>query len=224
PLDVQKYANFLKQKNTGIFVLVPDAGCSDNSKVLVVSPECLEYKFPGAGSSYSFRSESYRLPDLADITYANGTISGPGVMVGKVFVDLGNQDLDKIELHSPGMKVLTEFPAAKTTQEAYERAVKIMEGFVQDGFAYGLGVYAEAESTSAVRLIAYRARYLKYVEGVAYDEFSFDKRRDIIVAFRVIRKDDEGRITVLWKELQNKKAPRIKIVDPDSKKDSEKKE
>lgn len=221
PADIQRYANFLKQKHTGIFTLVPDAGCSNDSKVLVVSPECLEHQFPGAGSSYSFRIENYRLPDLADITYMDGVIGGAGVLVGKVFVDLGERDLESVNLNSPGMKYLTEFPVSKTSQDAYEISNSIMNGITRDNFVYGLGVYAKENSTSAVRLIAYNARHLKFVEGVTYDEFGFDKRRDIIVAFRVIRKDEDGRITILWKELQNKKAPKIKIVDADTKEDSE---
>ncbi|MEZ5344336.1 MAG: hypothetical protein R2681_02165 [Pyrinomonadaceae bacterium] len=219
--DLQKYSDFLKQKNTGMFVLLPDAGCHDHSNVIVVSPECLEHRFPGGGSSYSFRIENYRLPDLADLNYVDGVLGTPGVLVGRLFVDLGEQTLDSININSPGLKYLIDYPAAKTSLEAFERGQSIMSGIKVDGFSYGLGVFARENSTSAVRLIAYRARHLKYVEGVTYDEFSFDKRRDVIIAFRVIRKDEDGRITILWKELQSKKAPKIKIVSPEDKDASE---
>ena len=36
-----------------------------------------------------------------------------------------------------------------------------------------------------------------------------DKRKDLILAFRVIRKTPNGSVTILWKELQQNKAPEI---------------
>ena len=40
-------------------------------------------------------------------------------------------------------------------------------------------------------------------------ENKLDKRVDTILAFRITRKESDGNITILWKELKEQKAPKI---------------
>jgi hypothetical protein len=53
------------------------------------------------------------------------------------------------------------------------------------------------------------------VQGITYDEFRFDKRRDVTVAFRVIRVHDDGSVTIAWRRLADKKSPSIKPTKED---------
>ena len=61
------YADLLSQKRTGIVKLNTDSQCSENTEVVTAAAECSRYNIPGAGTSYSFRFDSYRIPRLADL-------------------------------------------------------------------------------------------------------------------------------------------------------------
>ena len=47
------------------------------------------------------------------------------------------------------------------------------------------------------------------MDGFVYDELDFDERRDLTVAFRIVRRDAES-VTILWKIISNQKSPAIK--------------
>jgi hypothetical protein len=47
------------------------------------------------------------------------------------------------------------------------------------------------------------------VRGISYNELDFDKRRDVIVAFRVVRMDPDGSISILWKQLADGESPKL---------------
>nr|MBA3334881.1 hypothetical protein [Acidobacteriota bacterium] len=87
---------------------------------------------------------------------------------------------------------------------------QLSEGVFSDGFQYRRGFYAVENTTYVLRSIAYDGKYFRAVEGVAYNEFAFDKRRDVTVAFRIVRKDSDGSVTILWKEILRKNSPKIK--------------
>lgn len=40
-----------------------------------------------------------------------------------------------------------------------------------------------------------------------------DKRIDLLVAFRIIREDEDGSVSILWKEISRQNAPTIKFAD-----------
>jgi len=209
--DLRKYAEFLKQRNTGMFKLAARAGCSEHANVIVVSPECPNPKIPGAGGSYSFRVKNYRIPRLADITFDGRSLIAKGALVGAIFVNVGDIPLERIRLNTKGVGFLAEFEPSKKADEAFESVKKFVRGVESQGFIYGRGVFIGEKTTFALRSIAYRGKQLKEVAGVVYNELNFDKRRDIIVAFRIVRKDVDGTITILWKELQDMKSPKLSM-------------
>ncbi len=52
---------------------------------------------------------------------------------------------------------------------------------------------------------------MRSVSGIEYNEMNFDKRNDITVVFRVVEKDPNGDLTILWKEITRKTSPEIKL-------------
>ncbi|NNE67969.1 MAG: hypothetical protein HKN33_15505 [Pyrinomonadaceae bacterium] len=211
-----RYSEFLKNDDAGIFRLIPDQGCDQKGSVSA-APKCLKYNFPGAGSSYSFRLGSYRLRRLADISYFRTTILTRGVLSGAIFVALGDIPVEAVTLETRGISFLSEYKPAKTAEKALEAAKRFAKGVKNGGFVYGRGVYATPNTTFAMRLIAYRGKYLRVEDGVKYNELDFDKRRDIIVTFRVLDVDRDGTATIVWKILRESKAPKIKMPRPKSK-------
>lgn len=207
--DVSKYADFLKNEKAGITKLAVDFGCADNPSVVVATPDCMLYTMPGAGSSYSFRINNYRIRRLADLTFTNNTFQTTGVLSHGILVNLGDVSLEQISLQSKGVKFLLDFPPTAEYEQAIETERRLIAGIEQGGFVYRSGLAAEENRTFFLRSIAYRGASLRAVQGVTYNELDFDRREDVFVAFRIIRKDEDGSITILWKELDSKKSPKI---------------
>ncbi len=206
--DAAKFAAFLRQPNTGLTYLTSDKGCSENPNIVVVSADCLRYAMPGAGGSYSFRVADYRLPRLADITLKGDSFQSNGVRSHEIFVNLGDLPLEDVGLDTKGLKYIVGFNPEPDFQKAAELDRRLFEGIRQDGFLYKRGVKVEENSTYILRTIAYRGTFYRSVGGISYNELDFDKRKDIIVAFRVVRRNTDGAVTILWKTLSKQDSPK----------------
>ncbi len=208
--DLRKYKSFLNNSDTGLIKLINDAGCSENTKIVVATNDCLKYSFPGAGSSFSFRTDSYRLRRLADLTFTENSFQATGNFLIGIFVNIGDVPIDKVSLNTTGVKFLREF---KPPVE-YEKAVLIdkalARGLKNNGFIYRRALYARENTTFVLRSIAYRGKSFRALRGLTYNELDFDKRRDITVAFRIVRMHADGSVSILWKKLSDQKAPKLK--------------
>ncbi len=204
-----QYSDFLKQKNTGLIKLVADKGCDEELNVIVSTPHCLKYKMPGAGSSYSFRTTNYRVKRLSDITFVNGNLSIKGVLIHGILVDLGNADINKLNAQSPGVVVLSGFTPPKKMEPARKLSYQLEKGIRGEKFTYSSSVKAKAGHTYALRSIAYKGNSYQEVNEITYDEFEFDKRRDVIIIFKILEADAES-VSLIWKELKSKKTHKIK--------------
>lgn len=210
PQLIQKYGAFLNQPGTGLTKLAADAGCAENTKVVVATEECLKYTMPGSGYAYSFRVRSYRIPRLADIIFTDNSFQTAGVRLHGIFVNIGDVSLEKVSLQTKGLKFLVNFQPETDFEKAKEIDRKLSEGIKSDGFLYRRGLYAQDDKTFVLRSIAYAGKYFRAVNNITYNEFDFDRRRDIIVAFRIVEKGADGSVTILWKELADKKSPRTR--------------
>ena len=97
-------------------------------------------------------------------------------------------------------------------KDALALSKKFAKGVKKDGFLYGRGVYATPNTTFAMRSIAYRGKFMRSELGVPYNELDFDKRRDVVVAFRIVDVADDGAATIVWKILRSEKSPKMKIA------------
>jgi hypothetical protein len=215
---VQKYSEFLKQVDTGIFRLVPDSGCVYSDRVVNVKEECLKYPFPGAGNSYSFRTDGYRLRHLADITYVDDKLRMTGIFMHSIAVDLGNVPIENTSLETKGMRFLTEFKPSTLADDVLLIDQHLTRGVKNDNFVYSKEVDPMADRTYAIRAIAYRGKVVRSAGGIRYNELDYDKRRDVIVVFRVIELNGEG-VTILWRKLADNESPRIKMPKPEKEPD-----
>lgn len=206
---LEKYSTFLQQSDTGLTKLVSDAGCADNVRVIVATEDCLKYTMPGAGNSYSFRLDNYRIPSLADVIYTDDSFQASGVLLHGIFVNIGDVPLEKTTLRTNGLKYLINFVPVAEFEDAKQVDEELTEGITRDGFVYRRGLFAVENTTFVLRSIAYKGSHYRAVRGVTYNELSFDKRADVIVAFRIVEKGPDGSVTILWKEMARKKAPKM---------------
>lgn len=214
---LEKYAVFLKQENTGIIKLLNNK-CDENSQVINTSENCVNNTMPGAGTAYSFRQENYRISHLADIKLMDNSFSVSGKWIHGLFVEIGDVPLDNVSMQTAGNQYLINFQPALDYQSAKDIDFNLVKGIKKDGFVYSRTVAVNENTTYLLRSIAYQGEVMKSVQGFVYNELDYDKRKDILIAFRVIQRDLDGSATILWKRLLIKDSPKIQIPSkaPDS--------
>jgi hypothetical protein len=211
--DLAKYAVFLKQSNTGLFKLFPELDCGGKFVVHAEGP-CAE-EIP-LSSFYSFRKKNYAERGLSDIGFKDSFLFNDGWLSNGIMVRLGDLPLDSVSVSSDGVKFLTDYVPAVERDEVTAKSVEMIKGIKIGDYHYSKVATATENTTYAIRIIAYRGKVLKPVgRNLFANELEGDKRTDIIVAFRVIRKNEDGSLTLLWKELQRKDSPTIKTVPLD---------
>jgi hypothetical protein len=214
--ELDKYKDFLRQPKTGIFRLKPNYGC--NQKYLVrVDGDCQNSLL--IGEFYSFRRKDYSVEDFFDLTFKNGKLTVGGFLAQGILVSLGDVSLETVSLDSGGVKFLTDFKPETESPEVKKQFKEISQGIDFNGFHYRKSLNAMVNTAYAFRVIAYRIenkigfRGFKSLDKTPNDErFSrllSDKRIDLTLAFKIVRKDSDESLIVLWKELNKQKAPKI---------------
>jgi hypothetical protein len=221
---LDQYARFLRQPKTGLTKLIDDKGCAENTKVVVATDNCLKYTMPGAGSSFSFRAQTYRIPRLSDLTFTDKSFQSGGVLLHGIFVNIGDIPLEEVTPQTRGLKYLVDFQPEPDYEKSREIDAQLMKGIKKDGFLYRRGLFSVENTTFALRSIAYGGKYFRAVKNLTYNEFDFDKRKDVIVVFRIVETDEAGNVTILWKEIQEKDSPEVKRAPPLNKNDESMKE
>lgn len=208
---VREYETFLKAPDTGIVKLNGDSSCFSGVDVVNVSEKCSPFKMPGAGIAFSFRIDGYRLPRLADLILHNGAFRADAVLQHVVMVELGNAPIGEVDLDSAGMKYLVELQPTRDGDKFLQYDGELTRGIDTNGYFYRKGQTVKPDTTYALRSIAYRGSYLQVVDKITYDELDFDRRRDVIVVFRVVETEESGNVTILWKRLKDAEAPKLNI-------------
>jgi len=208
--DVSKYNDFLSQSNTGITKLIRDFGCDEYSSVIANPQICAEFSMPGGGSAFSFRQSDYQLWKLADILYDGRSFIAFGQMSLGFMVDLGDVPIDSVGLNSEGLSYVTNFQPFTDIRAVTRQNNEFVDGINLDGRLYKKFLPAVVNNTYILRSIAFKGKVPQKHFEIKYNELDRDKRQDVIVAFRVIRSDINGSVTIVWKTLQVKPAPELK--------------
>jgi hypothetical protein len=208
--DFMRYAQLLAQPNTGIFRLLPDVGCEANSLIVRADEACLN-AIPES-SFYSFREEEHSQEILADIRLKNGYLVSDGVLSQGILVSLGDVPLETVNLTSEGIDFLTDYAPHVSYKEMQKQFVQVMQGVQSGNFLYRKIHPAIENTTYALRVVAYKGNMIRSYRGFRYDVLQGDKRIDLTLAFRVIRKEPDGAVTLVWKELERRESPRIKFT------------
>lgn len=222
PEDIAAYKDFLALPETGIVRLLPGYDC-ESKYVVRVDGNCAN-SLPGA-SFHRFRKDSIS----GDVVFLDGEIVAEGFFSNSIMTGLGNIPLDKVSTETRGMKFLTDFQPDTDPAMVRAQYLQILKGLQIDEFVYANRLIAIPDMTYALRIIAYRngnnvtKRLNRYaLQGIApppeSQDMMFlalrdDTRIDLTVGFRVIRRDSDGSITLIWKELGRKESPVITFPD-----------
>ncbi len=209
PEFLKKYSGLTKENDWGIVKLMMDRGCWREPIIVESSERCENFNMPGAGVSYSFREQKYKLKRLADISLTKKGFDTEGVMKHGILVNIGDVPLERLSLKDEKLRTLIEFQPASDFAQAANFVGVLHQGIKGGDMTYGSILPVENESTYVLRSIAYRGSNPNTVEDITYNELDYDTRRDVIVAFRLLQIKPDESVTILWKLLGEKKSPKL---------------
>jgi hypothetical protein len=222
PEDIAAYKDFLAQPNTGIVRLLPGYNC-ESKYVVRVDGNCVNM-VPGS-SFHRFRNDALS----GDILYMDGALIAEGFFSNSIMTGLGNISLNDVSLTTSGMKFLTEFSPTADLPDVKKQYSEISKGIITGNYAYSNRLAALPDMTYGLRIVAYRNgnNVMKRINrdrimgiepaadsrNVMFLALKEDTRIDLTLSFRIIRKDTDGSITLIWKELSRKDSPEIVFPD-----------
>lgn len=128
-----------------------------------------------------------------------------------IFADIGDVPVEEVGLTTKGMSYLVNSVPVRDSDEFMRFDGELAKGVAADGFTYRKWNPSKENSTFALRSIAYRGKFARTVDGLEYNDLDFDKRREVIVTFRVIDKDPAGNLTIVWRSLKDVESPKLKV-------------
>jgi hypothetical protein len=219
PAVLAAYKDFLAQPHTGIFRIFPEIGCQSKNFIRV-DGDCGNNFF--GMKSYSFREKS--LFDR-DIEFISEQMISQNFFAQGILVPLGDADPAKLGPGSDGMKFLTDLAAPATMDDARKTYAGFVAGVENSGYKYSDRLIPKEGRTYGFRIIAYRIGndvQLAIEEEFRRGFWPEDKRRflavqkdkanrlDVTIALRVVKKnEDDGSLTIIWKELNRRIAPKL---------------
>ena len=194
------YKDLLRQNGTGITKLL-SADCESAASKLVISINSgCDQSVDGGGTQFSFRKRDYTISDAADIKLRGDEFIVGSKLTLAAIVDLGAIEIRDIRADSRGVKLLNEYtPRTSLALVKKEAAALDERRHDSNGMVYGAFARVEVGHVYAVRSIAYRSPSLS----------AGDKRDDVLIVLAVVAKDPSGNVTLVWKELWRKPAPKI---------------
>jgi hypothetical protein len=194
--DLESFAEFLRQPDTGLIRIFPARGWR------VVSVDQLEQgqspAFIGFASIYSFSKtkHGHSLQGYVDpgLSWAEIKLDADGLITAftrssvGLLVSLGDVPLQTITVATPGAAAIADFKPPTDYKEELRHIRACREGFKLNGFVYRASLPATVNTTYVLRSIN-------------------NKRADIFVALRIVRADEDGSLTMLWKKLKTNPKP-----------------
>jgi hypothetical protein len=193
--DKAAHAEFLKQPKTGLIRLFP-SGLYENR--LTIRGGGAFYSFTRLTHEYGFGSDialqeprrsannDYVPPPIAEYNFHTGFA---GADFGFI-VTLGNVPLEKVTLGYDKIKYLVNYTPPSTEPKARAEQRRVFGGLQSKWFGNLSTVPAQVNFTYALRSINYR-------------------ESDVLVAFRVVRKEIDGSVVILWKMLKRFPTPAL---------------
>jgi hypothetical protein len=198
--DEKRFQALLGNSDYGIVKLLNVKCGDDDAKVVRVS-ECRD-SIPGHGADFSFRTGKHSFPGIADLKLRENTLVVGSVMTQGLLVFVGQVDLQTLDVSSNSFKFVSEFAPATDRHGAERQASEINAGIIKYRLLVCSSAYVRENQTYVLRSIAYRT-----------NNDGGDKRKDLIVAFTVIRQDADGNVTLIWRRLQEKDAPKLSFKE-----------
>jgi hypothetical protein len=226
--DQTKFADFLKQPNTGIIRLFPQGKFGSTHTVSADESEGV-LSVKGGGAFYSFSKKTHVFGLWSDLCLRENVLyTGIDKQSFGLFTVLGDVPLESVTMKNPEVDYLHKLIPPKRFSEVAAQRTHNAEGFKVDEIHYGSAFRVMANLTYVIRSINYKRpdslSLLSYPRstGETLEDSNSGLQRtpsvipqpyegaDVLIAFRVIRYDPEEGITIVWKQLKKSSAPELK--------------
>lgn len=179
--DRASFGEFLAQPDTGLIRLLPREVFDKDSKLTI----------RGGGAYYSFNRLTHAYGYGSDIELQQGYLSVgfAGADYG-MLARVGDGPVDAITLEHPSVRFLSAYNAATEEPQARLEQRRFGTGTTIDGLLVKERLPVEINTTYVLRSINY-------------------SESDVLVAFKVIGKDLDGSVTLLWKLLKKYPKPEL---------------
>jgi hypothetical protein len=189
--DLVNSAAFLQTSNAGLIRLLPERAFDEK-----LYQKHKELRVPGGGAFYSFANHTHASGYTSDVKLENDKLTtGFGASNYGIFRGLGDVPLEELTLNDPRVEFLSGYQAARSLETSKSEASRFRQGVQLDGAVYRSEVPIQVNSTFVLRSIAYG-----YIHG-----------SDVLVALRVVRKDDDGSVIIAWKRLKKYRSPQLPL-------------
>lgn len=201
--NVTKHRRFLSLSKTGIVKILPIPKC-DFKVVDVNDLKCIEVlPILGMGSRYSFSEKSHTALFKAELFLSGNNLSvGFSSRLLGLIVDLGDLDINSVNLKTKEIQLLSGFLPTKRFSEISKQRTEFSKGFEAEGRKFMTNVPVRVNTTYAMHSINYY-QVGNLIRGNYYD--------DITIVFRIIEIDSDDSVTLIWRELKKDSKVAISI-------------
>lgn len=204
PSDEARFAQFLAEPNTGIIRLLPLY--PQDRVVSAAEPD--SYYRPGFNyfaGTYSFSKRKHgnclsgwqAFPTLgwAELRLKDGILS-TAITVDSVglIVRLGDVPIESVTVESAGASELDKFTPPTDHEAAKNIYANSLGGVKVGNLVYSSRIPANSNTTYVLRS-------------------TMRRRADVMIAFRIVRKESDGSVTLVWKKLKGYPKPSWKKKD-----------
>lgn len=216
--DIQSFESFWRGTGSGLIRIFDISKCKSDRRVVDVSEPCPSTLIPGRAALFSFRTGSYETANIADVILNRGTLSFMGRNVLGVFTAISAQNLELASTSSPGVDLLAGLTPPVKYEELKQAYANLQQGVKYKEFIFASYLKVKEDTVFAVRSIAYDNDVYIYSRGFKFSLTDGDKRDDVIAVFKVVKMHEDGSITMIWRELQRKKAIKFVVEKPKNEK------
>jgi hypothetical protein len=182
PQDEASFARFLSQPNTGLIRLLPREKYDHT----------VHMPLRGGGAYYSFTKLSHQASPWSDIKFQEGQLhAGVNELTLGLITVLGDVPLEYLDSDNPAVKFISQLASPTNHAEYQSQVIKHRSGFEAAGNVYRSALPAQLNATYILRSTIYN-------------------RADTVIAFRLIRRDSDGGVTLLWKILNKLQVKKLK--------------
>lgn len=177
--DAARFAALLAQPDTGLVRLMPRERKEGRASVRE------------GGAFYSFAHLVHEYNYGSDIMLEQGRLTAFSMGAGLGFLfDLGEMPLEEVTEATGPVSFLHAFAPPASEPEARRIQTQLHDGYQHGWFVYRKRIPAVAGHTYVLRSVDY-------------------ERSDVLVALRVLRREENGDLILLWRMLKRFPAPRL---------------
>lgn len=203
--EKNQYKSLVGDKKAIITRILSAFSCSTTLVVDLSDPRCSENPGFSVGSYYSFRYRDYGESPWTDISLTEDELNAGNKWhtVG-ILADLGEAvEFGKLNSKTAEIKMLREFPPAKSLPEKGKQKTELEAGFTAGNLFLTSKIKIQANHVYVLRTISYRLEGGYYMFVAGFNWYNTDS----LFVFKVVKLDAEKNATVAWRKISQDIAP-----------------